>query len=569
MKPTRAGRAVPTRLDSLRRRLASSEPPPESSDDRVGRVAARFSSLSKILTSLALALLVVAIGFVVIREFRDDSIYIDPISVPPSLVEQGISSAVASARIAQRISAIQSETERRPLGDPVFAVDAQRHDIALTAVGISMSRLVGAVKRAIGAPDLRVSGEVTRINGRTAIGATFLKNGVHADAAIEPDPLSPDVIADRGARVVLQVADPELLTRYTFQQDMKNPSGPAKFRDTRELLAFRERTGLEFAAPEILYWRMLIDDAEGNLAAGLKRADSLIASNWRPANTRLWASTIATEIGDEARALRYLQEARSLPSITSAELAWLGDQYRFLGRPKERLDALRRAFSRDPGDYTVRSLLADCLAEVHRAPEARLLLEAVPLPRARDDLIFYVPDLAYVAMRQGDSGRVSELLSQFGSVFPDNHASLFWLKAEDAVARGDLDAAENFWREAAARNRDWDEPSIRLADIALMRNDFSRSLSLYEACLSRFPHEARCRVGKARSLLKLERWTDADRAFAHLYEEDPDDVQALREWSVALAALGRSADSTAKLTLASDAEQRLSIPLGIVQVAKR
>ena len=569
MKPTKAGRPVSSRLDSFRRRLAGIEQAGQSNDDKVGRVAARVISLSRILTSLALAFFVVAIGFVVMKEFRDDTIYIDPISVPPSFVEQGINSAVVSARIVQRISTIQSETERRSLGDPVFAVDAQRHDIALTAVGISVSRLVGALKRAIGAPDLRVSGEVTRINGRTIVGATFLKNGAHADATIESDSLSADAIADRGAKIVLQVADPELLTRYTYQRDSQNPAGPSKFTDTRELLAFRERIGLEFAAPEILYWRTTIDLAEGNLAAGLKRADMLVSSNWRPVKSRLLASYIASEMGDLARSLRYLEEARSLPSVASVELADIGDQYRFLGRPKERLDTLRLAFSRDPGDYYVRSTLAVCLAEIHRAPEARLLMEAVPIPRVRDDLITYVPSLAYVAMRQGDLARVSELLSQFGGVFPDSHSSLLWLKAEDAVARSDFDAAEKFWGEAATRYRRWDEPSIRLADIALTRNDLSRSLTLYEACLSQYPHEVRCRVGRARSMLKLERWADADRAYTHVYEVDPDDIQALREWSVALAALGRSADATAKLTLASNAEDRLSVPTGIVQVAKR
>jgi tetratricopeptide (TPR) repeat protein len=140
---------------------AAAETETEGKKSPPERLAAQLTAVLKILSICLLLPLLSIVAWIIIRDLRSKTVYLEPIDVPTDLAEKGYTSEVIAQRIVAGIRQLQRARNR--IGpDQEFELSSSQEDFTVPSTGLSYRSVIGILRQAFKLREKRVRGELVR-----------------------------------------------------------------------------------------------------------------------------------------------------------------------------------------------------------------------------------------------------------------------------------------------------------------------------------------------------------------------------------------------------------------------
>lgn len=356
----------------------SRRPRAEVAGDTVGadrrpallRSAEASGAVFSIVVSLTLTALVLALVLAVAQELRQPSTYLEPFSVPPDLHERGYTSAVVTERVLDEIRLIQARSLTSKSRQGVDAAAAQI-DMQVPLGQMSVKSLVRYARHALGLPDLRLSGEITRdgngyaVRVRSREGNTVRLGSLRRSDEVEP-------LLRSGAEEVLGLVDPFVLAAYHAAMEPVAGGRPQTLATIRSILLGPNPNEKPWA---LNLWALVLNEEGRRDEAVMRWREALsLDPALLPAITNLANALVRQGRIDEAMDL--VDRRVALP-MDKAALAQLGHLYWNGGRFDQALQLFDARLREDPGQRLAMLDRGWLLFEAKRSDEADAALAAL------------------------------------------------------------------------------------------------------------------------------------------------------------------------------------------------
>ena len=342
-------------------------------------------------------------GFTVLlaQEVLRDAIEIQPIGVPASLAEAGMTPEVMARRLADHLARSAAAAQAVGAGVPGTGIVDSRTDFSLPIGGLSWAALAGRVRHVLGWPQTRVSGEVVQVGGTLALRLRLSGQGAVADVG-GFTPETADAMLAAAAPELWRLLQPLLYAWHLAESMPDQTALRARLdvlttgADAPTLASIRYLTGQSLLRQGRAEEALAVFDAAARATPGQAlpwygRATALMALD-RP--------RLALEAQTRAVAF-HGQTAGTHLFVARAELA--------AGRAAQSLAAARAALAMDGGLMEARFVEARALAQLGRAAEALEQARAVHADRPdRPDNRLLLAEALQAANRPGEALAMAE-----------------------------------------------------------------------------------------------------------------------------------------------------------------
>jgi len=189
-----------------------------------------FEELRRFAVNGSVALFVGVVLFVVVQATFEDTIVIDPISVPKVLEDHGYNGTAISRKLMDWVRRIDAESATSKTKKD-FGTDsrfAEASSIRLPSSSVSVQTVVTLLRNSFGVQGNRIAGEITIDPSTEATNATtfvltlhLVKSGNRSSKARPPGTL--DKILELSARDIVEEFDAAVLGDYLLQKNLADP----------------------------------------------------------------------------------------------------------------------------------------------------------------------------------------------------------------------------------------------------------------------------------------------------------------------------------------------------------
>ena len=551
------------RAEKLKRRLSRHSETGKShgSERIVSHLHVRVIAVSTLLRNVAFLVVLAAILVYLWRAVQDNSIYVESISVPPTLADRGITSSLITNRVVDRIGRMARDVREssNQADAPEVRSLADIPEFRVFTFGPTLQSLGRQVRSAVGKSDTRIAGSVTR--NETAWYVTARNAETHVVAAMEVPDVEPlaEVIAEAAAIAVLRVGSPRTLMSYQYAT-YKRLLDPVALNSLESTLNFRENVAGASEDREIRYMRAVLTFERGDF--GSAREAFLRLAHDYPGWTKVksMAAMAATASGRQNEANALLNEIILSTETHPSTLASVAETLRNLGRARDALELAARSMQSDPSYENARILAADILNTLHRPNEAIRLLDNWKPTSVRNQVWVYGV-LGESYRMQGELSLLQEVRERLARQFPNDLQSLN-VAGMEAELRGDWSVARGLYQGLATRDPG-SGLEVAVARVLLKEGNAAAATPILEQFLRTMPADVEGRFLLGRAHAMSGQFAAAGTDYEGVIALDQDHVEALKEWSDALMRLGRRDESHGKAILAREAAKRLAVPLNV------
>jgi len=507
-------------------------------------------------TLLALAIVgavvgaIVALAVAIVREVRNDTVFLEPIDVPGDLARRGFHPAVVAsllldcARPLQR--ATSGERRRRPLENISALADLQ------IPGGRLSTRAIARYARALfGRPATSIRGAITR--GADGYSLRLWLNG----RAIEPvggeraGAPTIETVLQHGAEDLLQAVDPfSLASYYHLGPEAGGPDYPNTLRLIR--LVLRNGSAEDRGWALGLWGTVLIvqgrfDEAIDKQRASV-RAHHPVASSVALANLAL----LLTQRGKSDDARAEIERVAARRPIAAENLTAAGIAYAFLADWARAAKMGERAVRLAPKRAEALVQLGYALGGLHRHNEAVEVLARAH--RLKPELNWAEFMLAWQLSLAGriDEARAvaNDAVARIPNGFHQQMALAFVQLAcgEYKAARESFSIADHAFSHYEVCKTGW-------GDALLADGEPDAAIEKYREAIAENERTSTAWLGWGRALSRLGRHVQAIEKFERAASWDPRDPAIYRAWAEALEALGRTDKAAGKRRRAAEIER--------------
>jgi Tfp pilus assembly protein PilF len=553
----------------------------------------RMRSVRDIAIAVVVVALLLAFGAVVWNASQSRALIVEPFSVPPALMERGVTGEVVAARVLDRLAEMQRQTVTIRAESSYSNNWQDNVEVNVLDSGFSVGELWRALRQWLG-QETRISGEIITGPDGTLIMTT--RAGVLSSPPVTADDGDLDALVQKGAEGVYAVTQPYRYTvllgnlRRTDEREraliaLTRAEDPQERRWGYSGLSVFNRTRGDVDAAIANAQKALEIDPQmvpalGNLASayevlgrdekvlGLRQAYASAsrrnASDYDPeemkasaAIRQLWTATRLGDASGIAAARHDLRSARpNLPASAYAgyevDIARLAHDWRSARSAVSALTAAaenRLGFAINEAELSVAAALDldDATAAISAAESFRAAVDALALFQAENrpeqlaalDQLKRRDGYSVIAHGLALGGQVDEARALIDQTPLDCYNCVV-ARGHVAGLAGNRRAAEHWWREAIRIG-----PSIPMGYEALGRSrlqagDAAGALALFRTAQEKGPRWADPVKGEADALVRLGRTREALRRYAAAAERAPRWGALHLAWGQALAAEGRS-----------------------------
>jgi tetratricopeptide (TPR) repeat protein len=338
-----------------------------------------FTRVRNLAANLFAAVLVIAFLWAFALELTDRNVYIEPIDVPPELVQAGLNPSVVARRLADELAALQSEArtlkEALPLGDA-----SARLDVTVPGIGMSLASAARFVKRALRLPDRRASGEISKADGAFTL-TLRVHDGTRSRATTTLAANDTGKLMKDGAEQLLRVLEPYVLAKAYHQRERPTKKFMQTMKIIKECLADSRSENAIWA---LNLWGNMLDD-EGDFAGAVGKYEAATKLDKEFPNTYVnWGAALTNRKQYHEAIEKYRKATDLKPDFALAHANW-GFSLMALARGEQddAKDALlndavaryQRATQIDPRATFTLDYWGDALREMSRYDEARAKYE--------------------------------------------------------------------------------------------------------------------------------------------------------------------------------------------------
>jgi tetratricopeptide (TPR) repeat protein len=513
----------------------------------VARAASVTGALFSILVSGALVILVLALIYGFVQEFRRNVVIVDPISVPTRLAERGITSTVVAQRLVDQVNVVRHETGAFTEAPGIIGREEQV-DISLLGNALSMRSTVRYVRDVLGRPETHITGDIVVSENMAVLNLRSGGERLSSTAVAIGSNDDLDRLVQLGAENLLQLTSPSELFYYYYWTDQVR----GEWRRASAVLDYirDHRNGESFDG----YWfsRGLQAELRHMPADAVADYDGAIALNPRPAYFIRKAASLV-DLGNDVDALAALALVTSRPSITANEWQMAGQVYQSLFRYEDALRAAGRCMALDRSNPWGFIEAAEALIGLHRYDAAVKVVRRAPIEHPLEQAYVHFE----IAVALARMGATDEALRQSAAMLAQDPASelSLYANAEALFAAGRPAEAANFYAAASAK-----EPQATYicgeARARIAADEHQKGESLILAGKQRRRGEVLCWLAAGEQYSKAARDDLAIVEFQEAARLDPNDPIIFRRWAGSLTALGRLGEASEKQAFASASEKR-------------
>lgn len=307
------------------------------------------------------------------------TLHVEPISTPESLIADGYAPAVASARLMDAARRIEEEARSfKPARR--LAADAEQTALRVLAQSVGATPAIRAMQKTTGRIGVVATGEIVRKSNQLELTLrTIAANGAERRMVVVEPSGAVDPLLHQGALALLETADPYVRAAWQFKID-HSAAGCAAALD---LVAAAEHNADAAADPRWL----------ANLAGVVAFTDNRIDA-----------------------ALAHFQRALALDPEFSPALVNFGAALASIGLHRDAIESYRRALAAvdddewGPANAAAYTLWGVSLAALHQAEAARQSFEyAVQVAPEYPDVYF---KWSQVMRAMGNEGEAAEALQR-------------------------------------------------------------------------------------------------------------------------------------------------------------
>lgn len=333
---------------------------------------------------------------ILVDELQRDGVEVQPIAVPPRLVELGLTPDVVALRLTDALAQLQDSVGGEPRRRTGADVGGTHPDFTVPLTGLSLRSLASTLRNMLGIAERRVSGEVTVDGEMLRLRLRLSGQGVIADVAAP----HPDALIRAGAPQVWRVVQPVLYAwwlsseapseaemRGTLEEMMQASAADREVMRTVQLLLGRSlaRTGEAQAAlavneaqlrdfpnyPPALYARGRALRELGRLDEAMAAFEAAQRAMPGVAFPRVGRAQVLRDRGENQAAVELLQPVVRDNQVDAQGKVELGYALLALGRTREAMPLARRAVAEDRKNASAHTLLGEVLL-AERQPAAAL-----------------------------------------------------------------------------------------------------------------------------------------------------------------------------------------------------
>ncbi|UPY35131.1 tetratricopeptide repeat protein [Sediminicoccus sp. KRV36] len=301
--------------------------------------------------------------FILVDELQRDGIEVQPISVPPRLIEAGLNADVVALRLKDAILHLQDTVGGEPRRRTGADVGGTHPDFTVPLTGLSLRSLANALRGLLGIPERRVSGEITLDGEVLRLRLRLSGQGVIADVTAA----NPDALIRAGAPEVWRVVQPIL---YAWWLSSEAPS-EAQMRETLTEMALHAGSDRQLQRTiQLLLARSLARTGEAEAALAINDTQLRESPGYAPAI--YGRGRALRELGRLDEAMEAFEAAQRILPNTAFPRVGMAQVLRDRGQNQAAYDLLQPV---------VRDQLVDAQGRVE------LALALIALGRAREALV--------------------------------------------------------------------------------------------------------------------------------------------------------------------------------------
>jgi tetratricopeptide (TPR) repeat protein len=228
---------------------------------RLGVWEKRLGVLLRLATGVMGLAIAGALGFMVWQASQSNGLLIEPFSVPPDLAGRGLTGQVIAAKVLDRLTLLQSQTNTaRPAKSYSNAWDDHGIKLEIPETGVSLAELDSWLREKLG-HDTHVTGEIVRTTTGVAITARAGEQGSETLTGSDADV---GVLAGKLAESIYRITQPYRYATFLLRHEKRPKEALPIFKD----LALN-------GSPEdrrwsYNMWGQAVEVSEGNSEAGLR-----------------------------------------------------------------------------------------------------------------------------------------------------------------------------------------------------------------------------------------------------------------------------------------------------------
>ena len=222
----------------------------------------------------------------------------------------------------------------------------------------------------------------------------------------------------------------------------------------------------------------------------------------------------------------------------------VGDFYSRIGDMQAARHQYEAGVEAAPAEKTVyRKRIAGVLIRLGLPDEALAVADAILKENPEDEAT--LQGKAALLLNRGGKENVDAAIASFESLVakkPGDAGRLFDLGSAYQV-KGDLDAAQKEYLEAAKRGENFAPPRLALAKISIQNGEFDDALTYLNEILMRTPKDSQARLLRAVALSRAQRYGAARSELQSFLRDHPDDAEAQLQLAVVNLAGGHLNDA--------------------------
>jgi tetratricopeptide (TPR) repeat protein len=554
---TRIRAGLSRRWELMRRRmwayLEVPESAPGSAPEAPARTGLRSGAIASIALSAVLAVLVLFLAAVLLREVLHARIWIDPIEVPQELNGAGLTSTAAAEGIADRLVAMHQRIERVDIRSERATSDDA--DVVLVTGGVSLRTVARWVRQIAGRGDLRFGGAIVRAGDGFEMTLSEHERGTIASSRVDRAPGAAGQLLQNAAEDMLAVIAPDEILMVVGDEI----ASTRKVDKLRRLVGILSRQPAIESVPGYYSARALLAHYEGKPGEALARLDEAIARFPDDPYFEFEAAFRALDQGDRDATLRHAERAAEL----GKDKAWVQRHvalvYSRLGMPERAIEHHLVARRLRPNWAWLDVDAANFLLDWHRPAEAAHLLEQSR--RADETLAAYLETLGTAYARSANGPGARRIADELKQQLPAT-SSYAVVEGEIALASKQYaDAAERFADGQRLQRGDDAMYPERIGAAYFGLHRYQESIERYLDCLKRSALSAPCHLGVGVTRRELDDPESSLLSLATAALIDPADPQIARETAKTLRALGRRDEARVADQQADALDLKLKLPV--------
>lgn len=338
-----------------------------ASENLMGKVRNGMELLRHSVVTLVASGTVIFGGMAVHQAATNDSIVVEPISVPSAFESKGFSGAIATQRILDEVTAIQSlsNTRKRAVGIADRPLNDSVADMETPVGGVNFKSVANVIRQALGKKVIRIAGEVITKEGKEGNKTYELRLRRLPDrkilAGVESDG-APDELFHLAAFALVESFDPYTAARvYYRKKDIPNALRLIKVCLTND-------------DPEDDKWawllRALMDSDQGKFDDVLADANAALQLDPNFPHGYFWQSLALREGKETDKALKAADDGIRLGPKFPGNYVQRGRALRDLGRHDEAIQSFDMAIKIDPSFQNAYNQAGLTLIKLKRWKEA-------------------------------------------------------------------------------------------------------------------------------------------------------------------------------------------------------